>query len=127
MSSLIQLFLQIQQQIRLYHWKTKSYARHVASGELYSKLDKLVDDFIETYQGKLGKSRIQYEEIDIKLLSIDDNDIIDVLNSFKDFLVNHLESFLSKNLKGMSNTDLLNKRDEMLGEVNRSLYLFSLN
>ena len=40
-------------QIKLYHWQTLVHPRHVASGDLYSELDDLVDKFIEALQGRL--------------------------------------------------------------------------
>ena len=43
----IKTFLSIQQQIRLYHWTTKTYNQHVITGKLYEKLDEHIDKFIE--------------------------------------------------------------------------------
>lgn len=124
MSELIQWFLQIQNLIKLYHWKTSSYARHIASGTLYTKLDPLIDSFIEVYQGKLkGKeNRIRYKPFTLKYKEINDNEIISVLEDFKLFLLKDLEKILKKTVK---NTDLINIRDEMLAEVNQTLYLFT--
>ena len=36
------------------HWNTKSYAAHMALGELYDALVEDVDDIVETYQGEFG-------------------------------------------------------------------------
>lgn len=36
------------------HWMTKSYAQHVALGELYDGLPELIDTVIESYSGKYG-------------------------------------------------------------------------
>lgn len=33
------------------HWRTKSYAQHIALGEFYEALPDLVDEFVECYQG----------------------------------------------------------------------------
>jgi hypothetical protein len=41
-------------QIKLYHWTTTRYARHIASDDLHGKLSKLVDLFVETYLGEQG-------------------------------------------------------------------------
>ena len=123
MSKLLTVFLSIQQQIRLYHWKTKSYPRHIASGTLYTTLDSLIDTFIETLQGKMDGKRIEYDSISINLYSVDDSEIITILKDFKEFLVTDVEKYLKN---GMSNTDLKNIRDEMLTKLNQTLYLFTL-
>ena len=36
------------------HWGTKSYASHMALGELYDAIVEQVDDIVETYQGEFG-------------------------------------------------------------------------
>lgn len=126
MSQLLPVFIFITNQIRLYHWHTRNYARHIASGDLYDSIDKLIDNFVETLQGKMEDDdyRIEYQSIKVKYNKLDDEEIIEVLKNFKDFLVNEVESYL--NDMEMKNTDLKNIRDEMLNNVNRTLYLFSL-
>lgn len=36
------------------HWKTTSYAQHVALGDFYEALPGLVDELVECYQGQFG-------------------------------------------------------------------------
>ena len=38
--------------VKLYHWKTRSYAQHQATDELYLKLNKHIDSFVEVLLGK---------------------------------------------------------------------------
>jgi len=111
-------FLSIQQHIRIYHWTTPIYNKHVVSGKLYEKLDELIDKFVETF---LGKNKLNAEPFTINVSS--DINIISILNRFKQFLITDLELALNS---GMKNTDLKNIRDEMLGEVNQSLFLLKL-
>ena len=40
--------------VKLFHWKTHSYATHKATDELYSKLNDDIDKFIEVLLGKTG-------------------------------------------------------------------------
>ena len=123
MSSLLIRFLSFQQQVRLYHWGTKSYARHVSSGTLYEKMDTLIDTFIETMQGKLGKrQRIEYKNMTFTLSQMSDKDAALLLHEFIQFLENDLNRFLDK----VGDNDLKNIRDEMLSTLNQTLYLFSL-
>ena len=48
----VKVFLQILNTVKLYHWKTKSFAIHKATDELYSKLGSNIDSFIEVLLGK---------------------------------------------------------------------------
>jgi hypothetical protein len=121
-TTVLQVFLYFQTQLRLYHWKTMSHPRHEASGDLYSALDPLIDLFIESLQGSKdnGNYRIHYKNFDITFENVNENSIIDVFKSFKDFLENRIENIVSKK------TDLSNIRDEMLSHVNKTMYRFSM-
>jgi hypothetical protein len=115
-------FLTLQTQIKVYHWQTKVYSRHVASDKFFEKIVDLIDEFIEVYQGKTDRIKLTAETSKIQLANLSDKDIIDFLESIKVFLITGLTKFLSPT----TDTDLLNIRDEMLGNVNRLLYLFTL-
>jgi hypothetical protein len=117
-------------QIKLYHWQTLSHSRHVASGDLYSDLDGLVDKFIEALQGRLiiesgnSNTRILLSERmnKITLKNYNDAEAVKLIKYVKTYLESdELNSVISKS------TDLLNIRDEMLAAINKSGYLFSLN
>ena len=118
---LIQYFFQLQAIIHLYHWQTHSHPRHVASGELYEKLDKLIDQFVETYMGRY--KRPQYDggfRLDISENT--DKSIVKTLQTYAEYLRTQVDQYLKP-----SDTDLLNIRDEMLGHINQTLYLFTLS
>lgn len=36
------------------HWATKSYAQHMALGDLYDEIISQIDEIVEVYQGKFG-------------------------------------------------------------------------
>ena len=55
--------------IKLYHWKTRSFAQHEATDKLYDSLNKHTDEFIEVLIGKYS--------IDINSRSIRNN--LDIL------------------------------------------------
>ena len=112
---ILKIFLSVQNELRLYHWNTKIYSRHIASGNLYEKLNDQIDRFIETLQGELGE-KIKYKNITLQFDLNTDDSIVDVLENFKEIL---------KSLQDIS-IDLKNQRDDMYGEVNRTLYLFTL-
>lgn len=120
MSGFIKFFFSLQLNLKLYHWMTTKYPRHVASDKLFSDLAELVDQFIEVYIGKYGRPQIG--EFDIKVINITDKSIIDFLN----MAIEKLTMKLPDKIDITMDTDLLNIRDEIVGTINRTLYLFSL-
>ena len=129
-AALLKTLLYFQTQIRLYHWGTKIYSRHIASGDLYEKIESFIDKFVEIYQGKFNGGHLKgipfkYDNMDILLYNLTDEGIIACLNDFKSLLVEDLYSWLS-NMPGHTNTDLKNLVDDLMGDVNKTLYLFTL-
>lgn len=112
-------FLETLNCIKLYHWKTKSYATHKATDELYTKLGENIDQFVEVSLGKgLANERINLLKTkSILLLDVSSHDEFkSIIEKFKGYLVA---------LKLNGNTDLVNIRDDMLANINQFLYLFS--
>ena len=122
MAELIHDFLQLQAQIKLYHWQTKSYSRHVGSDKLSSSLAGTIDKFVEVYIGKYDRPMLKGPTSMLRLENKTDSSIIDYINNWILYLEKTLPSMLSKN-----DTDLLNIRDEMLGDLNQTKYLFTLS
>ena len=119
MHNIVKSLLQIQNQLRIFHWQTKSYAAHKALGKAYEALDDLVDTFVET---ALGKGETDFTgEIDIKLYDIGSVNLNDVIDTFKILLLD-LNTILNLEV----DSDLLNIRDEMLGSLNQLSYLLKL-
>jgi hypothetical protein len=117
------VFLEILLMIKLYHWKTSSYATHKATDELYSKLNSNIDTFIEVLLGKTDKRTNLMGNNNYRLLDLDSLESLKrEVELFKGYLVN-----LNNNsaMKQMSNTDLYNIRDTILGDLNQFLYLLS--
>lgn len=112
--------VQFQQQIRIFHWQTNSFAQHKAFGKTYENLDDLIDTFVETYMGIFGKSK-PVSVFTLTLEPLDSSDIVfSVLNEFQDYLE-------SMSFELEENTDLLNIRDSILGEVNHLRYVLTLS
>ena len=113
-------FLGILAQIKVLHWQTKSYAKHVAYGNIYETLDGLIDNFIEIHMGKYGRVVIEQDD-SINLVNIGEMDQDEFLEVICEFLLS-----LDRQLDSNRDTDLLNLRDEMLAEVNKLKYLLTL-
>ena len=114
-------FITLQQQFRILHWQTKSYARHIAYGGIYENLDELIDKFVEIYMGKYGRVEFSSGEGTIVLKNTSTLGLNEFLNQNVDFLMS-----LSESLNQTKDTDLLNIRDEMTGEINKLKYLLTL-
>ena len=116
-------FLQMLNIVKLFHWKTHSYATHKATDELYTNLNANIDSFVEVLLGKHG-DRVNLTHV--KHIPIKDftsqNDFKKELESFKNYLVDLNDN---KALKSMSNSDLYNIRDEILANLNQILYLLT--
>jgi DNA-binding ferritin-like protein len=52
--NIVTIFLQMLNTVKLYHWKTSSYAQHKATDELYTNLNLNIDNFVEIMLGKTG-------------------------------------------------------------------------
>lgn len=109
-------FIAMQNQFRVFHWQTESFAQHKAFGEAYESLEGLIDEFVEIYQGKNGIQN-PADGLKIKLENLDGNPV-DMIEVFIDYLKDDLPSMLDE-----KDTDLLNIRDEMLGILNKTKYL----
>ena len=119
--SCIQKILNFNNEIRLHHWGTQSYAAHKALGKLYEGIDPLLDAFAETYMGVKGKQELK-DFAELKLNGPFKIGINSVLDSFEDFLKNELPKEIKPD-----QTALLNIRDEMLGLIQQTKYLLTLS
>lgn len=54
MADLMGNLLKAQSVSRMWHWKVKSFALHMALGELYDGLSGMMDDLMEMYMGRYG-------------------------------------------------------------------------
>jgi hypothetical protein len=117
------VFLEILLMVKLFHWKTTSYATHKATDELYDKLNEHVDSFIEILLGKTSSRIDLMSKKNIRLIDLNSQESLKKeVDTFKSYLIS-LDN--NKAMKTMSNNDLYNIRDEILGELNQFLYLLT--
>lgn len=120
MHDVVRDLLQMQNQLRIFHWQTKSYAAHKALGEAYEGLDGLIDTFVETALGR-KEANFSNGNIDIKLFDLKELDTCTALDTYKQYLAE-----ITCKLNPETDTDLLNIRDEMLGLIHKTCYLLRL-
>ena len=112
--------VQIQLQFKFLHWQTFGDAKHKAYGQIYDALGEHIDKFVEIMMGKIG--RVEFEpEFSIMFQDIQSLSIQNFLDGITEFLVS-----MSDQLDNRYDTDLLNIRDEILGEINQLKYRLTL-
>lgn len=116
------IMLNFRDNLKIYHWQTKSYARHKASCELIDSLDDKTDKFIEVMQGSRNKRlniSVEYQSFNKIENQTEESGII-LLESFKKWVSNVLPRYILENEK-----ELLNIKDEILADIDKTIYLFT--
>ena len=111
--------LTIRNQVKLYHWQTGSFARHKATDDLTAALDLNIDAFVESYMGRYGRPSVSGS---IKLHNFSES----AARAFVAKETKYLQNELPRKI-GKGDTDLLNLRDTILGDLTKVLYLFTLH
>ena len=119
----IHFLLNLRNQIKLYHWQTRIYARHVATDSVVDKLDELIDMYVEVYMGKYGRPKLAGTDAIIRLTNLTEAGVTKLVRA----AINYMNGPLVKHLNKETDTDLINLRDEMMGSLHQLLYLFRLH
>jgi hypothetical protein len=117
----IHFFLHLRDQIKLYHWQTRVYSRHIATDKIVEQLDKSIDTYVEVYIGKYGRPKVLGKNSTITIHNLTEAGAVRLVNA----AIKYLQGPLTKTLKP-ADTDLMNIRDEMIADLNQLLYLFTL-
>jgi DNA-binding ferritin-like protein len=110
---IVTMFLQMLNTVKLYHWKTSSYAQHKATDELYTNLNANIDTFIEVMLGKTG-GRVNLTFVKTLPL-LDYTNVADFkreISKYKQFLID-------------MNKDTTLNIDEILANLNQFTYLLT--
>ena len=118
----IHFFLQLRDQIKLYHWQTRVYARHIATDQILEKLEKHMDSFVEVYIGKYGRPRVVGKNTEITVHNMTEAGASRLLQA----ALRYLQGPLSRSLKE-GDHDLFALRDDLMEDVNQLAYLFTLH
>ena len=119
----IHFFFQLRDQIKLYHWQTRVYARHTATDKALSELDRIIDSYVEIYIGKYGRKRLVGADAKISVSNLTEAGASRFITS----AIRYCQGGLVKGLSKVHDTDLFNLRDELIGALNQLLYLFTLH
>ena len=122
-SRIVRKFLEILNVVKLYHWKTKSYAQHKATDELYAKLNENIDQFVEVLLGK-DVSRVHMIDRRLSIMeSESEKDFKNKIYEYREFLINDINMYFTNK----KDSDLLTIRDEILVNINQFLYLMTFD
>ena len=111
MNTLISQLFQARDTAHRLHLSTRSFAKHLALGDLYAALLELADGLAETYQGKYGIMAVPAPAI-----TFNDVDV----NAFISELAAWAES--SKALFSPEDTHLLNDWDNVISSIFKAKY-----
>ena len=103
---------------KLYHLNTTSFARHKASDAFDDSILSHIDKFAEVYIGRY-KVKPQITSLKLETSYLTDDGIKEMLADLRKYLESYNSLF--------NDSDLLNIRDELLADINKTLYLFNLN
>jgi DNA-binding ferritin-like protein len=121
-SHVVHMFIEMLNVVKLYHWKTHSFPEHKSTDELYSQLNEHIDKFVEVLLGK-DASRIKKWESKMNIIQADNSkQFKDRIYEYREFLID-----LNRFFDAKRDSDLLNIRDEILGDINQFLYLMSFH
>lgn len=115
---LVPVFLGILNTVKLYHWNTSSYSTHKATDKLYTDLNSKLDTFVETLLGTNDR-HVLLHTVSLKVpVYRNKDDFKKQINQYKQFLISMPPSY---------GTDVLTIRDDILGSLDRFLYLLTLS
>ena len=111
--------MQVQCQVKVFHWQTKIYGKHNALDGLFNAIIENIDEFTETAMGKYG--RVDFSGVSYTFDNITDVGIANLIDGFIDTAI-----ALDDKVDAKKDSDLLNLRDELLGKLNQTKYLLTL-
>jgi DNA-binding ferritin-like protein len=117
---IIQFFMSLLGQIKLYHWSTMSYSKHKALDELHASLSDKVDSFIESYIGKYNKQPLKVFTIKTSANTNTKGNIIEK------YLESNRDAILIIYNKMNSAIELQNILQDIMGHLDTAIYLCRL-
>jgi hypothetical protein len=113
--------LSLRDQIHVWHWQTEIGDKHKALGEFYDFLVDKMDEIMEISMGIYGRISVKSVGTPKPLLDIQGINIDEVLKGYADLYEQFRIDTYSKN------SDIQNKIDELIGEINKLRYLMTMS
>lgn len=106
--------------VKLYHWSTRSHARHVASDQLMTELLPAVDRLVEVFIGRYARPECG-RGLTLRIPALGDDTAADALREYGRWLKVDFPKYCKAN-----DTDILNLRDALMESLHQALYRFTL-
>lgn len=107
-----------QEQVHLFHWQTRSFSEHKATGSLYEFIQEFKDDVIEKLMGYTGK-RIKGMKMEAVKSDVDCMALVDEIIKFSEELMKFAET--------SKYWDIANIAQTLSGEAAKTKYLLTLS
>jgi Family of unknown function (DUF5856) len=120
-AELVSFLLCMSDELRLYHWRTRSHARHKATCQALSELSGLVDSLVETFMGRYERPSYRRGFVELSVRELTDETAEEAARAYCRWLKSTFPHLVKEH-----DTDLLNLRDEVLASLHRLLYQFTL-
>lgn len=129
---IIRNLMETKDNLQLFHWNTKSYAKHIATDGLIVALAKNIDQFVEVYLGVNPELNINFSDIKIKLYTDKQlistlYDVLKMLESISEGTFTIKSSLRGKGYTVKITSDIINIRDEIMANIHKTLYLLTLS
>jgi hypothetical protein len=118
----VHFFLQLRTQIKLYHWQTRVYARHIATDKILEDIDASIDSFVEVYIGKYGRPKLSGKNANVSLQNLTEAGAVRLVKA----AVKYMTGPMTRSLDA-EDMDLFTIRDDLIKDLNQLLYLFTLH
>lgn len=117
-NKVMEYFLGLLGQIKVFHWATMSYAQHKALDEFHESLSGLVDKFVEVYIGRYKKQPLKSFKITM--------DAVSDTSKLDKFLETERETVRKMHPSFTKSSELQNILDEILAAFDQAIYLCNL-
>ena len=120
-SELVSFLFCVIDELRLYHWTTRSHARHKATCQALAELSGLVDSLVETFIGRYDRPSYRAGFVQLVVRELRDETADEVVRSYCRWMTKTFPHLVHER-----DADLFNLRDELLASLHRLLYQFTL-
>ncbi len=103
---------------KMNHFNTESYARHKATDSFYEKLTNNIDRLVEVLIGRYN-IKPKFNKIGANEKYMSDSGMIELFIMVRNYLESEFSNIFT-------DTSVLTIRDEIVGDINNTLYLFNL-
>lgn len=107
-------------QVKLFHWATMSYAKHVALDKLHGSLSEKVDAFVECYIGRFKRQPLKGITIAPGKANTDTAKLDRFLEATRDAMQGMMDGFEKA-------PELQNIIQDMMADVDQAIYLCKLS